>query len=304
MSTQTIERVAAGADDDQPAPAMRVALVNMPFASTRYGSIQLGLLQAILRRRGIPTTVHYLNLRFAQRIGWEPYEIICNHRWHSLGEWIFSRAAFTEGTRESQAFLEEFPDAVRQACESLDCTTDFLVDLREREAPAFIEECIEAVPWDRYDVVGFGSLFEQNCAALALARRIKERFPHLTIVFGGSNFEDEMGLEYVRTMPWIDYAVIGEGDEVFPTLLDRLAKGEHVLAMPGVACRGPDGVVFGGRAPMVTDLDALPEPDYDDYFTTAAALPMPGLVFGGGVQMLFESGRGCWWGAKHHCTFC
>jgi radical SAM superfamily enzyme YgiQ (UPF0313 family) len=22
------------------------------------------------------------------------------------------------------------------------------------------------------------------------------------------------------------------------------------------------------------------------------------------VELLFEASRGCWWGAKHHCTFC
>ena len=54
---------------------------------------------------------------------------------------------------------------------------------------------------------------------LALARRIKEAYPHVRTVFGGANFDDEMGPEYVRTLPWVDYAVIGEGDEVFPALV-------------------------------------------------------------------------------------
>jgi ribosomal peptide maturation radical SAM protein 1 len=153
-------------------------------------------------------------------------------------------------------------------------------------------------------VVGFGSIFEQNCAALALARALKERYPRLITVFGGSNFEDEMGAEYVRALPWLDFAVIGEGDDVFPALLDRLAAGEDPVAMPGVTCRTAAGLSFPGRAPMVRDLDGLPDPEYEEFFDAAAELELPGTVLGCGIVIPFESARGCWWGAKHHCTFC
>jgi hypothetical protein len=70
-------------------PPLRLALVNMPFATTRYPSIQLGLLQAIVARRGIRTTTHYLNLRFAKRIGWELYEFLSHGHSYHVGEWIF-----------------------------------------------------------------------------------------------------------------------------------------------------------------------------------------------------------------------
>ncbi|MGH2583968.1 MAG: RiPP maturation radical SAM C-methyltransferase [Dehalococcoidia bacterium] len=283
---------------------LRVALVNMPFASTRYPSIQLGLMQSILRRHGIDAETHYLNLRFAHQLGWERYEVLCSRRRHLLGEWLFARAAFGEGAPPPEAFLEACPESVgsvgsRQETDDLD-----LLDLRERVAPAFIAECVERIAWDAYDVVGFGSIFEQNCAVLALARALKDRYPKLITVFGGSNFEDEMGVEYVRALPWVDYAVIGEGDEVFPALLDRLAAGEEPVAMPGVACRTPAGLSFAGRAPTVQDLDSLPEPDYHEFFDAAAELDLPGMVLDGGVVVPFESARGCWWGAKHHCTFC
>ncbi len=58
----------------------------MPFGSTRYPSIQLGLLQAILPRAGIKATSHYLNMAFGARLGWEPYEQLCSLRSHLLGE--------------------------------------------------------------------------------------------------------------------------------------------------------------------------------------------------------------------------
>src|SRR5207249_2694875 len=63
-------------------------------------------------------------------------------------------------------------------------------------------------------------------------------------------------------------------------------------------------VCFPGRAPMVTDLDALPEPNYDDYFAATRQADLPEHVRGYPVMIPFETARGCWWGAKHHCTFC
>lgn len=281
-----------------------VALVEMPFRSTRYPSVQLGLLQATLARHGIRASTVYLNLCFARRIGWEAYESLCDPWCRLLGEWIFAEAAFGAAAPDARALLDAFPVPVAMVCGELGVETGDLLRLRQREAPAFVEECLAAVPWGGFGVVAFGSVFEQNCAALALARRLKEQCPATVTVFGGANFEDEMGLEYVRALPWIDYAVIGEGDRAFPDLLARLAAGGDPAGLPGVACRRAGEVVFGGRAALVQDLDALPVPDYDDFFRTAAELDLPGTIRGAGVQIPFESARGCWWGAKHHCTFC
>jgi magnesium-protoporphyrin IX monomethyl ester (oxidative) cyclase len=55
------------------------------------------------------------------------------------------------------------------------------------------------------------------------------------------------------------------------------------------------------QRPDGQDLDGLPYPTFDDYFaqlrtTSFAKRVLPALVM--------ETSRGCWWGAKHHCTFC
>ena len=58
------------------------------------------------------------------------------------------------------------------------------------------------------------------------------------------------------------------------------------------------------RAPGGRDLDALPDPDYDEFFATLGRLGRE-RVLGSSIPLLvFESARGCWWGEKHHCTFC
>src|SRR5205085_10441847 len=52
------------------------------------------------------------------------------------------------------------------------------------------------------------------------------------------------------------------------------------------------------------DMDALPDPDYDDYFSAVFRLGSDRVMDDKLPLLLFESSRGCWWGQKHHCTFC
>jgi ribosomal peptide maturation radical SAM protein 1 len=277
---------------------LRVALVNMPFSSSRFPSMQIGLLQSILAGRCITATALYLNLEFAARIGWNLYESLSNETLYFIGDWMFASEAFREDAPDGKLFLKRF--ATRLSKDRL----EWFWHQRTRGAREFLERCLASVPWHHYDVVGFSSVFVQNAAALALGRLLKERHPHLITVFGGANFDDEMGLEYVRALPWIDYAVLGEADETFPALLERLADSEAITAMPGVAHAKNGQVDYGGPSPLLRDLDSLPIPNYDDYFATAARLRMPNALVANGTQIPFETARGCWWGEKHHCTFC
>jgi magnesium-protoporphyrin IX monomethyl ester (oxidative) cyclase len=51
----------------------------------------------------------------------------------------------------------------------------------------------------------------------------------------------------------------------------------------------------------VRDVDRVPVPDYDDYFAALSETPLHTGIF---PALLVETSRGCWWGEKHHCTFC
>src|SRR5262249_30904202 len=52
---------------------------------------------------------------------------------------------------------------------------------------------------------------------------------------------------------------------------------------------------------LVSDLDALPYPDFDEYF---ANFEFPDSDHAATLGITMESSRGCWWGEKHHCVFC
>ena len=277
--------------------------MNMPFAGANRPSIQCGLLKAGLTGEGHAVDVHYLNLELAAELGEETYRKLSDLRWdHLLGEWLFAAAAF--GPREDEDEYREAHPSLQETLEQLERDFDELRRMRNELFPELISRWAEAIDWGSYGVVGFTSTFEQNVSSLALARQIKQRWPEVVTVFGGANYDGEMGPEYVRAFPWIDYAVVGEGDEALPALVSRIARSESGLDVPGVAGRLEDGSVQNGSAPLIRDLDALPDPDYDDFFAALMRLGRQEVLGESLPLLLFESARGCWWGAKHHCTFC
>ena len=176
-----------------------------------------------------------------------------------------------------------------------------VVQMKDYVEP-FLQHCMASIMWDHYDIVGFTSLFEQNVPSLSLAYRIKKRFPGITIVFGGANCEDVMGVTLHQCFPFVDFVCTEEADRTFPDLVKRLRYRHPVNDLPGLVYRGGDGAsVHTGRAERLRSLDELPFPDYDDYFRTLRTVGAPASL---GVHVLFETARGCWWGEQAKCTFC
>ena len=179
-----------------------------------------------------------------------------------------------------------------------------LLRIRNIDVPAYLDALVDSFSWEDAAVVGFTSTFQQNAASFALARRLKQRQPRIVTVFGGANFDSEMGPELVRSIDCIDFAVIGEGDETFPRLLGALAASTGLDGLPGLARRVDGKVEVTPPKSASVRLDDLPAPDYDEYFQHAEDLGILPRVGHRGVWLPIETARGCWWGAKHHCTFC
>ena len=279
---------------------MRVLLVNMPFAGLRP-AMGLGLLSGHLRAMGVEVRSLYANLRFADRVGFADYRHVAERCPSQAlgGDWVFARAAFGPRDAADDDYLAGYAERFA-AGEGVDGAAV----LRRCRAAAgrFVDDLVGEVDWASYDVVGFTSTFAQNVAALAVARRIKERWPRVVTVFGGANCEGVMGLRLHRSFPYVDHVCTGEGDRAFPALLASLMSGGTGADVPGVVRRVAGESRYASLDPEpVRDLDTLPYPDFTDFFAqrdgSTAARSEPRTV-------LMESSRGCWWGAKHHCTFC
>lgn len=306
-----------------------VVLVSMPFGPVRLPSIGLGLMKAALDRDGVSARTFYFTLEFAERIGERLYSQISygTNTTDLVGEWIFSDSLFHHHTEESVANYVE--DILRDRAQDKNhvwheerFTEEFIreiLDVRQH-TEAFLEDCAATILACRPKVVGFTSIFLQQVASLSLAKRLKAHAPELTIVFGGANCEGEMGREVIRQFPFVDAVVSGEADLAFPELVRRVLNDEPFANLPSVFSKstGNSNSLYpaaphnsydshNSHSPItstsaaVENLDALPFPDYDEYFDQLRATSFHAELE---PNLLLETARGCWWGAKHHCTFC
>ena len=264
-----------------------VVLVCAPFFSVVRPALGVSLLKAALARHAIAARVEYLNLLFADRIGVDFHESAATGVANTLmvGEWIFSPRV-NDGRKPARE--DEYLATLRTLyadhhLDSLDSIRAAAAEFVETEA----RRLLEGDP----RVVGFSTSFQQNCASIALARRIKELRDDVTICFGGANCEGPMGQALLDAFPFIDFVFSGESDHTFPLLVRNVLD-----AAPRPALRT---TILGNG--LVTDLDALPHPDFHDYFATLHA-----SAYGDRVRpsLVVETSRGCWWGAKKHCRFC
>ncbi len=296
-----VDQISPDPTADFSAFGTRVALVTMPFSYSKFPSIQLGTLSALLKSQGIGAKTYHFNLQFAHKIGVPLYEILCEKR-GLFGEWLFSALLFRDNpkhTQYPQVFKPIFEDTAREA----GCSIGHLEEIARTIAPQFLTSILTTVEWDQYDVVGFTSTFDQNVASLSLAKLIKDVYPDIRIVFGGANFDGEMGLEQFRAFSWIDYVVSGEGEHSFPPLVKQILLKQETDIPPGIAHRKENEICFTPNDELVTKFDQAPPPDYDDYFADLNELDRQGST-GLNRILLYEGSRGCWWGEKHHCTFC
>jgi ribosomal peptide maturation radical SAM protein 1 len=285
--------------------AWPVVLVSMPFMDARRPSIQLGLLKSLAVTHGFPARTFHANLSFAARIGADYYQLIAQHRGRMVGDWLFSLEAFPDAAPDPDAHMVvDLADDLEYFALPPGELRKKLAETRNIDIPAYLDELVDSYPWHEAAVVGFSSTFQQNTASFALARRLKQRYPHIFTIFGGANFDADMGPELVRTVDCIDAAVIGEGDKAFPELLSALAAGADVTAIPGVAVRVEGQVKVTPPRPPSSRLDDLPIPDYEEYFELAEDVGLVPRAGHRNTWLPIETARGCWWGAKHHCTFC
>ncbi len=277
-----------------------IALVNMPFSYSKYPSIQLGTLSALLKSQGIPVDCHHLNVRFAHKIGVPLYEMICEKR-ALFGEWLFSYLLFRDNPKRAE-YPRVFKPVFEQIAQQSGQPVGYFEEMSTRIAPQFLTQAMTSIDWGQYKLVGFTSTFDQNVASLTMAKLIKDLYPNVKIVFGGANYDGEMGMEYFRAFPFIDHVVVGEGEETFPALVRRLLDAKSDGYPDGVAYRQGDQIRLTPNQSLFSDFTKTGPPDYDDYYHLLAEL-------GDAAQgldriLLYEGSRGCWWGEKHHCTFC
>jgi ribosomal peptide maturation radical SAM protein 1 len=278
----------------------RVRFVVVPFVPAHQPALGVSSLVSVLREAGVGSDVQYLNLTYGEQLGWKVYRYLTEMLPATFlpGDMIFSRALWQDRMPAFATYEERVVEWIEQAAaggesglrEMLTEWTRHAEAMRAaiEEAPQVVSSWADEVLAGGPRVLGFTSTFQQSAAALALAQEVRRRAPReeVAIVFGGANCEDDMGRALADNFDFVDCVVSGEAEKVIVDVVRGLT--DDVGGVPRFV---------PGR--MVGEMDALPIPSFEDYFATAERTSIREKTW-----LVAESSRGCWWGAKSHCTFC
>jgi ribosomal peptide maturation radical SAM protein 1 len=264
-----------------------------------------------LEREDVGVHVRYFSIDFAKQLGEDLYTLLAEGFPSTLslsGEWLFSHCLFARKEDDTDDYIRSVVEKEYLATSRLNFPSESVINgiLHAKAiAEPFIDQVAREIADTAPQVVGFTSVFQQHIASLAVARRLKQIRPDITVVFGGANCEAEMGQENLNQFDFIDTVVSGEGELAFARIvLDSFAGRKDTRNQPNVYHRHKAEGLVSITAELPTSarlqMDDLPWPDYREYFAQAEQAH----IKRDRVRLLFESSRGCWWGEKHHCTFC
>jgi radical SAM superfamily enzyme YgiQ (UPF0313 family) len=126
-------------------------------------------------------------------------------------------------------------------------------------------------------------LLDRTKEIVSLCRRLSP----VPLILGGAGFSifPEQTLEYLEA----DMGIQGEGEGIFPLLLDRLNRKEDLSGLPGLYLQGKG---LQGKRTFITKLDDLPWEDVFSWFNSSGNLQE--------YLMTVQTRRGC----PMNCSFC
>jgi ribosomal peptide maturation radical SAM protein 1 len=277
----------------------RIALISTPWPLFNRPSIQLGTLKASLLEALTHLEVegHHLYLSTAAELGYDLYREISERTW-------LSEAAF------AGLLYPERLEAVSRFWRRRTTRRPLLRALPFEELSLRLEgisrRILDKQDWHRYILAGFSICFGQLISSLYFIQEVKRRAPSIPVVVGGSACAGEMGKRLLTTFSEIDFVVQGEGERPLGALAAALsaAQSPPLSRIPGLLTRSAPDAENG--LDQIPDLDALPVPDYTDYFTRLRALGPDKAFF---PRLPMETSRGCWWRkgtgqTGKGCAFC
>jgi len=266
-----------------------IALISTPWPLFNRPSIQLGALKAYLQSTHpqVRVDARHFFLKLAEALGYTCYQMISERTW--LAESIYAALLFPERFATIEKLFQRevrSKPGLRQAglktiAARVQATTDAFIDsLRLHD----------------YLLAGFSVSLCQLTSSLYVIKRLKQKFPALITVLGGSTFSGPAAEKVFKSFPEVDLVVTGEGELPLSRLVECLqasAKPDDWPRIPGVAKPASDG---SARAKPACDqlarLDVLPPPDYDDYFALLKSFGPDKAFF---PVLPVETSRGCWW---------
>ena len=284
--------------------ANRIVLLSTPWPLYNRPSIQLGTLKAYLRSiyPGMQVEAHHVYLKLAESIGYRLYHEISKRTW--LAETVYAALLYPERLQRIERLFNQ--ESGRKSVLRADGLKSIIARVKK-----ISDDFINSLNWGNYLLAGFSVSLCQLTSALYFIRRIKEMFPRLIIVIGGSTFSGSTTGNFFKLFPEVDAVINGEGELPFSQLIDCLTKLPSLSAVPPIKGLSKPEAAKDHKAPVgfqqITSLNSLPPPDYDDYFDLLRSFDSQNAFF---PVLPVETSRGCWWqqlsvsGKSTGCAFC
>lgn len=286
-----------------------------PFSLINYPSLGVHTLQALGKEEDFSVQVYYGNIDFSNRAG-PLYDTVCHINAACVGEGIFARAAHSLSTgvgkdmyrdlelykNTGETYSQEKKDSLKN---NDSCQFSYFHTPPESLTPKELKTLSDsAEEWAEitsdlllelnYPVIGCSMSYEQTNAAFALLKRIKKKNPHIITFTGGFSCEGECAEGVASLDPKreaVDFIFSGESEKSFKEFIRNIQKGSL-----------PERRIIHGE--LTEDLDTLPLPDYENYFSQLYSLKPEFFFNRGNLNLQAESSRGCWRGVDSPCLFC
>lgn len=150
-----------------------------------------------------------------------------------------------------------------------------------------IEDCIGRM--ESPFAVGFSCYVWNYEYNKAFAKRIKEKWPGCKIIFGGHQVSERSD---ILSSDYIDYIILGEGEQSFESLLLVLAGRQEITSVPNLLYK--DGGSFKNTEKILAQIPHRVSPYVKGYFDEM--VKDEELEF----SAILETNRGC----PNRCAFC
>lgn len=146
---------------------------------------------------------------------------------------------------------------------------------------------------NQYKLIGFSSMFYQWIPATIIAKRIKEKFPEISLLIGGFGSKRE-ALAFKDNFNMFDYISWGEGENSLELLCKYLEDGGSEISVPNTI-DSQNNRILSDKPIVYHNIDDLSF-NFVDYINKIKSSSNEIEII-----LPIEGGRGCHWRKCHFC---
>lgn len=161
-----------------------------------------------------------------------------------------------------------------------------------------VDDLLQAIVDEGPQVVGLNCSTHTFRETIEVMQRVSERLPECILILGGyhATFTAE---QILRSYPFIDYIIKGEGENAIVQLLNALDDGSEPRNVDGISYL-KNGEYFDNPLTLIEDLNELPPLDRSELGDLKYGYVHQGIPLTFGKFTTMVSSRGC----PYDCHYC